>query len=90
VDVVVTGLAALLALIGFTHCFLLPAGWWRDHFGRTGATTLDLSGPAPHPPDVLGGETEQVAASEWPGECHGSDRVLRHVGQPRSQGCLSW
>jgi hypothetical protein len=53
VDVVVTGLAALVAPIGFTHCFWLLAG-------------------------------------RWPGECHGSDRVSKHVGQPRSQGCLLW
>ena len=89
-DVVVSELTALVALIGFTHCFSLLALWWRDHFGRTGATSLDVSGSAPHPPDVLVGETGQVAASGWPGECQGLDHVLTHSVLPWPQDCLLW
>ena len=89
-DVVVSELTALVALIGFMHCFSLLALRWRDHVGRTGATSLDLSGSAPHPPDVLGGETGQVAASGWPGECQGLDHVLMHLALPWPQDCLLW
>jgi len=90
VDVVVSELTALVALIGSMHCFSLLAVWSRDHYGRTGATSLELLGSAPHPPDVLGGETGQVAASGWPGECQGLDHVLMHLALPWPQDCLLW